>query len=140
MYVGELIQAYRRETKLSMDEFAKLTGLSKPYISMLEKNRNSRTGKPIVPSVATLQKVAQVLHLSFEQLMHKLDESKSDSAEPVHPDSGTVLTVDERIILELYRKLERDDKIEIRGEIKGMLKAKKRRKVRPMLKRKIPYR
>lgn len=56
MYVGELIQAYRRETNLSMDEFARLTGLSKPYISMLEKNRNSRTGKPIVPSVATLQK------------------------------------------------------------------------------------
>lgn len=127
MYVGKLIQAYRRETNLSMDEFARLTGLSKPYISMLEKNRNSRTGKPIVPSVATLQKVAQALHISFEQLMHKLDERKSDSAEPVHPDSGAVLTVDERIILSLYRQLERDDKIEIRGEIKGMLKAKKRR-------------
>lgn len=127
MYVGELIQAYRRETNLSMDEFARLTGLSKPYISMLEKNRNSRTGKPIVPSIATLQKVAQALHLSFEQLMHRLDDTESDSAEPVHPDSGAVLTVDERIILALYRQLERDDKIEIRGEIKGMLKAKKRR-------------
>lgn len=127
MYVGELIQAYRRETNLSMDEFAKLTGLSKPYISMLEKNRNSRTGKPIVPSVATLQKVAQVLHLSFEQLMYKLYDTESDSAETIHPDSGAVLTVDEKIILALYRQLERDDKIEIRGEIKGMLKAKKRR-------------
>ncbi len=127
MYVGELIQAYRRETNLSMDEFARLTGLSKPYISMLEKNRNSRTGKPIVPSVATLQKVAQVLHLSFEQLMHKLDEMESDSVKTIHPDPGAVLTVDEKIILALYRQLERDDKIEIRGEIKGMLKAKKRR-------------
>lgn len=52
---------------------------------------------------------------------------ESDSAETIHPDSGAVLTVDEKIILALYRQLERDDKIEIRGEIKGMLKAKKRR-------------
>ena len=38
MFLGEIVKKYRLEHKISMDEFARLSGLSKGYISMLEKN------------------------------------------------------------------------------------------------------
>ena len=111
-----------------MEEFAKLAGLSKPYISMLEKNRNSRTGKPIVPSVSTLKKVARVLNMTFDQLLRQLDNGQEiDLTQAPQAIPGVVLDPDEKIILALYKQLDRDDKIEIRGEIKGMLRADKYR-------------
>lgn len=76
MYLGKLISNFRQEKNMSMDEFAKLANLSKPYISMLEKNKNSRNGKPIVPSVITLKKVSKVLNISFDDLIKKLDSGQ----------------------------------------------------------------
>ena len=40
MTLGELIREYREQHSMSMEEFARLSGLSKGYISMLEKNKN----------------------------------------------------------------------------------------------------
>ena len=42
MTLSEFIKQYREEHKMSMDDFAKVCDLSKPYISMLEKNKNSK--------------------------------------------------------------------------------------------------
>ena len=128
MHLGEIIYNYRQENHVSMGEFAKLAGLSKPYISMLEKNQNSRTGKPIVPSVLTLKKVARVLNMTFDQIIRALDDGQEiDLTKTPQPVPGVVLDPDEKIILALYKQLDRDDKIEIRGEIKGMLRADKYR-------------
>lgn len=128
MHLGEIIYNYRQKNHVSMEEFAKLAGLSKPYISMLEKNRNSRTGKPIVPSVLTLKKVARVLNMTFDQLLRQLDNGQEiDLTQAPQAIPGVVLAPDEKIILALYQQLDRDDKIEIRGEIKGMLRADKYR-------------
>lgn len=49
MFLGEIVKKYRLEHKISMDEFARLSGLSKGYISMLEKNENPRTKKTDIP-------------------------------------------------------------------------------------------
>jgi transcriptional regulator with XRE-family HTH domain len=128
VHLGEIIYNYRQENHVSMEEFAKLAGLSKPYISMLEKNQNSRTGKPIVPSVLTLKKVARVLNMTFDQIIRALDDGQEiDLTKTPQPVPGVVLDPDEKIILALYKQLDRDDKIEIRGEIKGMLRADKYR-------------
>ena len=40
MILGELIKTYRTEHHMSMDDFAKKCGLSKAYISILERNIN----------------------------------------------------------------------------------------------------
>ena len=48
-----------------MDELAKRAGLSKPYISMLEKNKNSKNGKPIIPSIRTYYKLATAMNIPF---------------------------------------------------------------------------
>lgn len=88
MYLGKLISNFRQEKNMSMDEFAKLANLSKPYISMLEKNKNSRNGKPIVPSVMTLKKVSKVLNISFDDLIKMLDSGQEIALSEHHTEVG----------------------------------------------------
>ena len=88
MYLGKLISNFRQEKNMSMDEFAKLANLSKPYISMLEKNKNSRNGKPIVPSVITLKKVSKVLNISFDDLIKMLDSGQEIALSEHHTEVG----------------------------------------------------
>ena len=42
MFLGEIIKSYRDEHGLSMQDFASLSKLSKPYISQLEKTEIRR--------------------------------------------------------------------------------------------------
>lgn len=69
MSLSEFLRNYRAEHELSMDELAKRCGLSKPYISMLEKNRNSKNGKSITPSIRTYEKIAHGVGLTVDSLM-----------------------------------------------------------------------
>lgn len=45
MSLGNIIKNYREVNRMSMDDFSRVSGISKAYISMLEKNINPRTGK-----------------------------------------------------------------------------------------------
>lgn len=78
MTLGDLIREYREQHGMSMEEFARLSGLSKGYISMLEKNKNPRNGKPIVPSIATYDGVAIAMHVSAAELMEKVGEKNDE--------------------------------------------------------------
>ena len=55
MTLGEIVKEYRIAHNMSMDVFASRSGLSKGYISMLEKNVNPKNGKPITPSIETIK-------------------------------------------------------------------------------------
>ena len=81
MTLGDVIKTYRTEHSLSMDEFAKRSSLSKGYISMLEKNRNPKTGKPIIPSILTYQRVAKAMSTSVDVLMQTVDKEQLVSLE-----------------------------------------------------------
>lgn len=74
MVLGEIIQKYRKETGLTMAEFAKKAGLSKGYISMLEKNINPGTGKPPIPSLSTIKSVAIATNQSLDELINQLND------------------------------------------------------------------
>ena len=76
MCLGELRKAYRTEHKLSMDAFAGKSGLSKGYISMLEKNYNPKTKAPIIPSIDTFQKVSTAINVPFEELIRIVDKDQ----------------------------------------------------------------
>ncbi len=72
MTLGEVITEYRVNHSLSMDKFAELSGLSKAYISMLEKNRTQR-GKEPSPSIDVYRSVAAALGISVDELIRKVD-------------------------------------------------------------------
>ena len=67
--LGEIISAYRHENNMSMDDFAKKSGLSKSYISVLEKNKRPGSNKPVEPSVGCVMQVADAIGVNFMDLM-----------------------------------------------------------------------
>lgn len=73
MILGDLIKEYRREHGCSMDQFAKMTGLSKAYISILERNVNPVNNKPVIPSLETIKAVAQAINMDFNDVIAVLD-------------------------------------------------------------------
>lgn len=72
--LGEIIKKYRDDNKLSMDEFAKMSGVSKAYISVLEKNKRPKTGKPVTPSISILKNIAKAMNISFDELFNMLED------------------------------------------------------------------
>lgn len=76
MNLGDLVKHFREENQLSMEEFAKKSGLSKGYISMLEKNENPRSKKPIIPSLDTIKQVAQTIGISLDSIIKQLDSDQ----------------------------------------------------------------
>lgn len=75
MTLGDLIKKYREENKLSMAEFASKSGLSKAYISLLEKNKNPKTGKEITPSIDVIKKVSDAIGLDFDEVFSSIDST-----------------------------------------------------------------
>lgn len=52
-----------------MDDFAEKSGISKAYISILEKNRHPRDGKPVAPSDEMYMKVARAINMKIDELL-----------------------------------------------------------------------
>ena len=77
MTLGDIINKYRTEHKMSMDKFSNVSGLSKGYISMLEKNKHPRTGNPITPSLETFISVANAINIDLNELISQLDDEQS---------------------------------------------------------------
>lgn len=79
MTLGDLVKQYRTEHKLTMDEFSQKCGLSKGYISMLEKNKNPQTKKPIAPALNTIKQIASAMDLDFNYVLSLLDKTQKVS-------------------------------------------------------------
>ena len=73
MTLGDAIKEFRELNNLSMEEFAKMSNLSKSYISMLENNKDPR-GNPIRPSIETFDKVATTIGVDLDTLISKVDQ------------------------------------------------------------------
>lgn len=74
--LGEIIKNFREEKKLSMDRFAEKSGLTKGYISMLEKNEHPKSKKPIIPTEETLLKVAKGMGVDIDFVLSRLDSDQ----------------------------------------------------------------
>ncbi|MDO4778495.1 MAG: S24 family peptidase [Tissierellia bacterium] len=72
--LGDIIKKYRLANNLSMDDFATLSGLSKSYISILEKNKHPRTGNPITPTLETCYSVAKGMNLDINDILEQIGE------------------------------------------------------------------
>lgn len=74
MTLGKIINNYRSENKMSMDEFSIRSGISKATISILENNRNPQTGKKPTPTIDTIRKVALAIGCDIDEIFSKLDK------------------------------------------------------------------
>nr|DAH05836.1 MAG TPA: hypothetical protein [Caudoviricetes sp.] len=75
MTLGDIIKKYRKETGLSQDAVAKRAGVSKAYISILERNRNPKTGEPPIASLKVINDLAAAMSTDFDSIFEQLDDN-----------------------------------------------------------------
>lgn len=113
MELKDFIRNYRIEHGLSMEQFAKLSSLSKGYISMLEKGQNPQTKKKIVPSLTALNNIAQAMNMDLNYLLDTMDDLEV-SLIPEQPTATTAKAIDfserEILLIKKYRQLDADGK------------------------------
>ena len=114
MELKDFIRNYRIEHGLSMEQFAKLSSLSKGYISMLEKGQNPQTKKKIVPSLTALNNIAQAMNMDLNYLLDTMDDLEV-SLIPEQPTATTAKATDfserEILLIKKYRQLDADGKV-----------------------------
>ncbi|WNS76390.1 helix-turn-helix domain-containing protein [Bacillus sp. DTU_2020_1000418_1_SI_GHA_SEK_038] len=73
--IGDRVKLLRKEKKMSLSELAEQAGVAKSYLSSLERNLQTN------PSIQFLEKIAAVLHVPVDHLIHEqpnTDELDSD--------------------------------------------------------------
>lgn len=89
MTLGDLIRQYRIDHNCSMETFAKRCGLSKAYISILERNYNPSTKREAIPSLSAIKSVSAAMGMDFNDVIAILDGNQkvqlSDSTAPNIP-------------------------------------------------------
>ena len=97
VYLGGIIKQYRDAHAMSMDDFARISGLSKGYISMLEKNRHPRSGKPLSPTLETYKACANAMGMTLNDLLSVVDDRVALSTPHEQTFSPKVLDIAMRI-------------------------------------------
>lgn len=67
--LGNFIEQKRKERGLSLRNFADMCNISHSYLDNLEKGVDVRSGKPVSPTIETLQKLASGLNLFLIELL-----------------------------------------------------------------------
>ena len=81
--LGEIIKNYRLSNKLSLREFAQKCDVSHTYIDKLEKGVDSRTGKPVEPTLLVIEKISNAMNISTKSLLEKIGFITKDSDEVI---------------------------------------------------------
>lgn len=81
MTLSELITNYRTEHGLSQRQLASRCSLSTGYISLIEKEINPQTGKRMVPTLAVLNKLANGMGMTIDELFSVCDDMPVDISE-----------------------------------------------------------
>lgn len=119
MTLGKIIKNFRLagEKKMSMTDFATLSGLSPSYICLLERGTDSR-GNSIVPSIETIKKAASVMNMTFDELYSQIDA-----------DSGIIIMDDDKDEMELmsmFRYLTASRKEDVMNYVKMLYNNEKK--------------
>ncbi len=121
MTLGEIIKEYRIKHGMSMREFERISGISRGYLSMLEKNEHPKTKKPITPSVDIIRQVSVATGISFDKLFDMMENQPVSIASDNHDLSLSPL---EKEIIKKFRKLNNGERdmllrslgIDVKGE------------------------
>lgn len=101
MKLGEWIKEYRTRHGMSMKDMANVCGLSKAYISMLERGINPTTKKPVSPTIQAFEKIAGATGQDVDSLLKILDDEQSITLNH----STIKFSNDEKKLIYTYREL-----------------------------------
>lgn len=122
------IYNYRKEHALSMQAMADLCGLSKQYVSVLEKGINPNTKKEFVPSIETVKKIADGTGTDLTTLIGLLGKDQEfviNSAVPFPSFESTeteiTLTDQEQELITDFRQLNAEGKKAAAKVVKSLI-------------------
>ena len=104
MKLGEWLKMYRTKHNMTMQDLADACGFSKAYIGMLEKGINPTTGKPVSPTLQTLDKIAKGTGQDIDSLLKFLDGDQSITIATV----SNNLSAEQATVLKAYDELPSD--------------------------------
>lgn len=125
MKIGEYIKEYRDRIGISQRKFADMCGLSNSFISMLEKDENPKTKKPIEVSLENYKAIAVATGTTVDKLFEELGEdapviiknpiSFPQLSQPFHPDILEMLdaSIQESETKRQIRDRERQDELKL---------------------------
>ena len=109
MDIGLLVKQYRQANNLTLREFAARCGTSHSYIAMLESHKNSKTGEPIIPTIAMIKKLSQGMNMSVNEIIAICDDMpiSLDGASDIKKKTPEEpkLSEGERLVLEAFRQI-----------------------------------
>ena len=119
MEIKDYVYNYRKEQGHSIQAFGKKCGLRRAYVPILEKGFNPATGKPFVPGLATLKRIADCTGADIENLIKMLDGDESVIVNHVAASTGkiTELTEQEILLINKYRQLDADSQEDVEDYI-----------------------
>ncbi|WIL44901.1 helix-turn-helix transcriptional regulator (plasmid) [Bacillus bombysepticus] len=79
--LGEIIKNYRLTNKLSLRDFAQKCDVSHTYIDKLEKGVDSRTGKPVEPTLLVIEKISKAMNISTKSLLEEIGFIEKNNSE-----------------------------------------------------------
>lgn len=136
MTLGDIIKKYRTENGVSMEYVANLCGITKGYVAMLERNVNSKTGRPVKPTIETIAKVCNGLHLDINTVFDSLD----DDYEITIPASLTTplqLTHQEEHLVITFRGLNEDGREKAVERVEELLDVPRYQKIADKVKEEV---
>lgn len=77
MKIGEIVKKYRKEHGMSISKFAEKVGVSKGYISMLEREINPRNARPSSPTLVMARRLAEGMEIDLDEFIQMLDPDQS---------------------------------------------------------------
>lgn len=102
MRVGEIIREFRNKNGLSVRDFAKMTGISRGYISQIENDVENKRS-------LTLQKIGQIakgIGMTSDELLEMMDDTKVDLMPKKEPsDVATVTQLCKSSLVPIYSAL-----------------------------------
>lgn len=104
MKLGEWLKMYRARHNMTMQGLADACGFSKSYIGMLEKGVNPTTGKPVSPTIQTLDKIAKGTGQDIDSLLKCLDGDQPVTITT----SPNTLSDEQATMLKVYDELPSD--------------------------------
>lgn len=78
MLLREVIDEYVQKNKMSYRDFAKKSGVSASYLSIIKKNINPSTGEPPVVKIEMLNKIAKAMGTSLHKLCEIVEDMPID--------------------------------------------------------------
>lgn len=114
------LRELRQSRDISMQKLSEYVGMSKSSINMYERGERE-------PGLDMLEAIADFFNVDLDYLLGKSDIPNRALTNSYNlPDITSPSEVDpDMFILDMYKQLDTEDKAEIRGEMKQMLKADK---------------